>query len=81
VPGQPDVPGTALGEGAAGAVPHGGPAAAPLGGAGSHTSHHPGRGAGGEAGMPHFGDAPEADSHAPASGVLGPKSGGPERER
>jgi hypothetical protein len=80
VPGQPDVPGTALGVGAGGAMPHGGPASTPYGGAGGDTARHAGQGAGGETGMPRFGEAPAADTTNPASGGLGPKAGGPDRE-
>lgn len=80
VPGQPDVAGTALGQGAAGAVPHGGPSAVMPGGAGGDTGRHAGLGAGGEAGMPRLGPAPVDNTGMPASGGLGPKAGGPDRE-
>lgn len=80
VPGQPDVPGAASGMGAGGAMPHGSPAAAPLGGAGGDAARHAGQGAGGEAGMPRFGPSETGDATAPASGGLGPKAGGPDRE-
>ncbi|MCB4824745.1 YidB family protein [Roseicella aerolata] len=79
VPGQPDVPGTASGQGAAGAMPHGSPAAAPYGGAGGDAGRHVGQGAGGEAGVPRFGEAAPGNTTAPASGTLGPKAGGPDR--
>ncbi|MFC7474890.1 YidB family protein [Dankookia sp. GCM10030260] len=72
VPGQPDGPVSASGMGAAGGMP--------LGGAGGGGSHHAGQGAGAESGMPRFGTAPSSDAAAPASGVLGPKSGGPDRD-
>lgn len=81
VPGEPEVPGVALGMGAAGAMPSGSPAAAPYGGAGGDTLRHAGQGAGGEAGMPHLGPAEVENTTAPASGALGPKAAGPQRER
>jgi uncharacterized protein YidB (DUF937 family) len=80
VPGQPDVPGSASGMGAADQMPRGGAAAAPLGGAAGGALHHAGQGAGAESGMPRFGTATTSDAAAPASGPLGPKSGGPDRE-
>lgn len=73
-------PGSAGGMGAAGEMPRGGPAAAPLGGAGGGALHHAGQGAGGDSGMPRFGTGSGPDAAAPVSGQLGPKSGGPDRE-
>ena len=80
VPGQPDVPGSASGMGAAGQMPRGGAAAAPLGGAGRRCAAPCRPGCGRGAGMPRFGTATTSDAAAPASGPLGPKSGGPDRE-
>jgi uncharacterized protein YidB (DUF937 family) len=80
MPGQPDVPGSASGMGAAGQMPRGGAAATPLGGAGGGALHRAGQGAGGDAGMPRFGTSTTSDAAAPASGLLGPKFGGPDRE-
>jgi uncharacterized protein YidB (DUF937 family) len=80
VPGQPNVAGSASGMGAEGGMPRGGGAAAPLGGAGGGALHHAGQGADVESGLPRFGTATTSDAAASASGLLGPKSGRPERQ-
>jgi uncharacterized protein YidB (DUF937 family) len=64
--------GEQTGQGLGGAIPAGGHGAAPYGGTGGDAARRPGLGAGGEAGMPRFGESPSSDASAPASGQGGP---------